>query len=129
MIKKLAVLLMVLSFFYACQDEGRKQMTSEPEAEEVPDSIQVLTGQFIYVADAAVLRGEDFVYGVTIDSMSQVLSERVKPLKKEDFDMVPVTVKAWIRPNPEQEGWEETIEIQEIIEVKGDSISQNKIEN
>ena len=102
---------------FSCQDEGRKELMDGPEAEKAPDSIQVLEGDFVYAADAAVIRGEDFVYGVTLDSMSQVLSDKVAPLKSDDFEMIPVKVKAKISANPRQEGWEEVIEILEIVEV------------
>ncbi|MGA8854439.1 MAG: hypothetical protein WB492_09710 [Christiangramia sp.] len=115
--KKLIGLLVIALTFLACQDEDRKELMSQPEVEKVPDSIQVLEGDFVYVADAAVLRGDGFVYGVMLDSMSQALADRVTPLKADDFEMIPVTVKAKILPNPEQEGWEEVIEIREIIEV------------
>lgn len=102
---------------FSCQDEERKELMDAPEVEKVPDSIQVLEGEFIYAADAAVLRGDSFVYGVTLDSMSNVLSEKIAPLKNDDFDMIPVTVKAKILPNPKQEGWAEVIEIREILEI------------
>ncbi|MDR5591524.1 hypothetical protein [Christiangramia sp. SM2212] len=115
--KKLFGLLILSLILFSCQDEERKELMNGPEVEKVPDSIQVLEGEFIYTADAAVIRGENFVYGVTLDSMSQVLSDKIAPLKKDDFQMIPVTVKAKIVPNPEQEGWEEVIEILQIVEV------------
>lgn len=117
------ILLLCIAVLFSCQDEQRKEIASQPEEEEVIDSIPTLTGQFIYVADAAVLRGEDFVYGVTIDSMSQALADRVRPFKKEDFDMVQVTIKGKISPNLQQEGWDEIVEIKEIIEISGDTIT------
>lgn len=103
--------------FSSCQDEDRKELMSQPETEKVPDSIQVLEGEFVFGTNSAVIRGEDFVYGVTIDSMSRALAREIKPLKSNDFDMIPVKVKAKILPNPAQEGWEEVIELREIIEV------------
>lgn len=131
--KKLFGLLLISLILFSCQDEERKDLMDMPEVEKVPDSIQVLEGEFIYAADAAVIRGEDFVYGVTLDSMSQVLSDRISPLKTDDFEMIPVTVKAKIQPNPAQEGWEEVIEILEIIEVPevkdSDTIKDKKRKN
>lgn len=117
MMKKLFGLLILSQLLFSCQNDDRKELQAEPETEKVPDSIQLLKGDFVYVADAAVLRGDGFVYGVTLDSMSQVLSNRVAGFKADEFEMVPVTVKAKILPNPKQEGWEEVIEIREIIEV------------
>ena len=115
--KKFLLILSLAFMAFSCQDEGRQDLMNQPEAEKVPDSIQTLTGEFIYAGDAAILRGSDFVYGVTIDSMSKVLAEQVQPFQKEEFDMVPVKVKGKIVPNPGQEGWDENIEIREIIEI------------
>lgn len=115
--KKLFGLLILSLTLFSCQDEDRKELMDKPQTEKVPDSIQVLEGEFVYSADAAVMRGENFVYGVTLDSMSKVLSEKIAPLKSDDFEMIPVTVKAQIKPNIAREGWEEMIEIIEIIEV------------
>jgi len=115
--KKLFGLLILSLILFSCQDEERKELMDQPLAEKVPDSIQVLEGEFVYGADGAVMRGESFVYGVTLDSMSKVLSEKIAPLKSDDFEMVPVKVKAKILPNPKREGWDEMIEIREIIEI------------
>lgn len=115
--KRLLGVLFISLLLFSCQNEERKELMEQPKAEKVPDSIQVLTGEIVYGTDAAVIRGEDFVYGVAMDSLSKILAEKVAPLKSDDFDMVPVTVKAKIVPNPRQEGWEEVIEIREIIEV------------
>ena len=115
--KKLFGILLMSLILFSCQDEERKDLMDAPTQEKVPDSIQVLEGDFVYTADAAVIRGEDFVYGVTQDSMSQMLSEKIAPFKADDFEMIPVKVKAKIVPNPQQEGWEEVIEILEIVEI------------
>ncbi len=111
------IFLVVLTLFSACQDEDRRELLSQPEIEQEPDSIQILLGDFLYVGDAAVLRGYDFVYEVAIDSVSKELAEKIKPHKKEDFDMVPVRIKGKISANTNADGWDERIEIREIIEV------------
>lgn len=129
--KKIFGILVFLLALTSCQDDGRKELMNQKQEKKVPDSIQVLKGDFVFGADAAVIRGNGFVYGVTIDSMSQKLADEVAPLKSDDFEMIPVTVKAKIVPNPEQEGWKEVIEIQEIMEVPKvkESDSINKKEN
>lgn len=129
--KKIFGILVFLLALTSCQDDGRKELMNQKQEKKVPDSIQVLKGDFVFGADAAVIRGNGFVYGVTIDSMSKKLADEVAPLKSDDFEMIPVTVKAKIVPNPEQEGWKEVIEIQEIMEVPKvkESDSINKKEN
>ena len=49
--------------------------------------------------------------------MSKVLAEQIKPFQKEEFDMVAVKVKGKIVPNSRQDGWNENIEIREILEI------------
>ena len=78
-------------------------------------------GEFIYLEDAAVLKGRNFIYGVTLDEKAKELADQVAPVKNEDFDMVAVVVKGVVSKNPnlkaEGEGWEEVITIKEIIAV------------
>ncbi|MBA3986441.1 MAG: hypothetical protein H0X63_07705 [Flavobacteriales bacterium] len=73
---------------------------------------------FIYFDDAAVLKGNDFIYGVKIDAKAKELADKVEPVKNDEFDMVAVTIKGTINPKPEgEEGWEEIVTIKEIITV------------
>ena len=115
--KKLFLLGLCSLMLFSCQDEGRKEVMQAPKEEKVQDSIPELVGEFIYGEDAAVLRGEDFVYGVKLDSMSRALAEKVEPYKTGAFDMVPVKVKAKIIPNMSRTGWDKILEIREIIDV------------
>lgn len=125
--KKILFILTLAITAFSCQDEGREELMNQPQTEKVPDSIQVLTGEFIYAGDAAVLRGSDFVYGVTVDSMSKVLAEKIEPYKKEDFDMVSVKVKGKIVPSDRRESWSENIEIREILEIlETEKVSEKK---
>ncbi|MDQ7916325.1 hypothetical protein RBU60_01960 [Mesonia sp. MT50] len=109
-------------FFIGCKQDAKKEEVKENDTTQVEeikktDGLVALQGEFIYIADAAVLKGNDFIYGVELDSMSMKLAEEVKPLKREDFDMVPVMVKAKVKPNPAKEGWDQIIEIKEILKV------------
>lgn len=115
--KKFLLIIALAVTAFSCQDEGREDLMNQSETEKIPDSIQTLTGEFIYAGEAAILRGSDFVYGVTIDSMSKVLAEQVQPFQKEEFDMVAVKVKGKIVTNSRQDGWDENIEIREILEI------------
>lgn len=86
-------------------------------ANKKKSDLSILSGEFIYTADAAVLKGNDFIYGVVLDSMATQLSKKVEKLKRDDFDMVPVIIQGKIKPNPMEEGWEEVVEIKQIIKV------------
>ena len=101
----------------ACGEEPQEDLKpTEPVA--VQDSLDVVSGEFIYLSDAAVLKGEDFIYGVHMDSISLSLAEKVEKYKKEGFDMVPVVVKGKIVTNPKNKGWDEIIEIREVLKVQ-----------
>ncbi len=125
--KKLFGIFFTLLFLFSCEDEDRKELLSQPVAEKQPDSVQVLSGGFAYGTDSGIIRGEDFVYGVIKDSMANVLAEKVYPLRSDDFDMVPVKVRAEIMPNPMQNGLKEVIKIREILEVADKEIVSDSI--
>lgn len=113
--KRLFAVLVVLLSFSSCGDDTREEIEPETVA-QVQDSLTTIEGEFIYLADAAVLKGKDFIYGVELDSVSMKLADSVAPLKKDNFDMVPVKVRAKIVENP-GEGWEEIAQIREILEI------------
>ena len=117
--------MIVAILFVSCQEDEQKELNTEPVTAKVQDSLEVLQGDYVYVADAAVLRGENFVYGVKQDSVAMLLSDKVSDLKSDDFEMIPVRVKAKILANPRLEGWDEIIEIKEILEISGASISDS----
>ncbi|MGB7841194.1 MAG: hypothetical protein WBL21_00275 [Salinimicrobium sp.] len=114
--KKLFAVIIVLLSLYACGDDTRDETVKSEKVETVTDSLTTITGDFIYLADAAVLKGKDFIYGVELDSVSRKLVDSVAPLKRDNFDMIPVTVRAKIVKNL-GEGWEEIVQIREILEV------------
>ncbi len=88
------------------------------------EETQEISADFIYLEDAAVLKGSDFIYGVKIDDKARELAERIEAIKLDEFDMVPVVVKGVISKKKEnEEGWEEIVTIKEIVSVS-DSPSQ-----
>ncbi len=113
----IAAFALLLSCGKNKQAEKAKEEAPKEETQSPKDDLVSLSGEFLYLADAAVLKQENQIYGVVLDSMTMQLSKEVNALKRDDFDMVPVTVKAKIKPNPMKEGWDEVIEIKEIIKV------------
>lgn len=89
---------------------------------------EILKGNFIYHADAAVLQTETEIYGVIINKKMHELNDQVKAFKKEDIDMVPVEIRGVIIPKPEdEEGWDFRIEIKEILKVSEPKPEDNKV--
>ncbi len=105
---KKSFLLIILSLvIFSCKKEKSDSENIQPT---------LIRGEFIIVSGAAVIKGDDFIYGVKLNEMTDELSKRVTPLKREEYDMVPVVINGIIRPNTE-EGWEKIVEITEIINV------------
>lgn len=108
--KKIVFLFALVLVTFACKNETKSTtMTSDDPQYQ---------GEFIYIADAAVLKGDNFIYGVELDDMAMELAEQVKPVKKEDMDMVPVVVKGILKNKAAgEEGWDQIITITEIVSV------------
>lgn len=114
--KKLFILIFAFLTLTACGSDTSEEL--QPQQEEVvQDSIPTLEGEFIFLSDAAVFKGDTFVYGVKIDTLSRKLAKEVEAYKADEFDMVPVTLKAKIVPNPGLRGWDEFIEIREVLSI------------
>lgn len=102
-----------------------KDKTDRIDASLVNDksAVQINTkdrhrGEFLFMQDAAVLKGENFIYGVTINEMSKELAQRVESIKVDEFTMVPVFVRGTVKDKPiGADGWDEILTITEIINV------------
>jgi hypothetical protein len=122
--KKQLLVLFLLVTLFACKNGEEKEATEKegknPKS-EASAKLKTFNGEFIYVADGAVLKGTSFIYGVTIDEKMQELAAMVAPIKKDEFDMVPVQVKGELVANPlfanTGEGWRLNITIKEIVNV------------
>jgi hypothetical protein len=122
--KKLLFVILVISVTFSCKNESdkeRKQQIIADDEEKTAkqnDGLTLLKGDFLYLADAAVLQTHREVYAVVIDEKMHELNAKVQLLKSQDTDMIPVEVRAKITPKPEnEEGWAFRIEIKEILNV------------
>jgi hypothetical protein len=118
--KKILFFTLISIITFSCKNNAEKSFEkvdkSDPEVEINSSEDKIYRGDFIYLGDAAVLKGNKFIYGVTLDEMATELADKVKPVKESDFDMVPVAVKGIINRKPEgEEGWDEIITITEIV--------------
>ncbi len=120
--KKTILLLLFITVLYSCKNtESKEEINiekSSPIIKLADQKIKKFSGDFIFTADAAVIKGANFIYGVHIDEMATELADLVSPAKNTDFDMVYVVVTGEVSQKPEgQEGWDEILIIHEIISV------------
>ena len=118
--KKILFFILISIITFSCKNNTEKSSKkvdkSDTSVEIVNPKDKIYSGDFIYLGDAAVLKGNKFIYGVTLDEMATELADKVKSVKESDFDMVPVAVKGSINRKPEGlEGWDEIITITEIV--------------
>lgn len=118
--KKILFFILITIITFSCKKNAEKASEkidkSDAAVETVIPEDKIYRGDFIHLEDAAVLKGNKFIYGVTLDEMATQLADKVKAVKESDFDMVPVAVKGVINQKPEGvEGWDEIITITEIV--------------
>ena len=115
--KKIFLLLFLSAAVFSCKNSEEKNATDEMTSENT-ENLQTYKGDFIDTNGAVVLMGSDFIYGVKRNEISGQLSKQVSAVKKNDFDMVGVTVKGIVSKNTDNESeWEELITIKEIVKV------------
>ena len=120
--KKLIFQSLVVSIFLislnACKSDADKKeepITSD-SVETVAQQFKTYHGEFIHVDTAAVLKGNSYIYGIKMDSVTTALINEVEPLKKDPYDVVNIIVKGELQPN-DQEGWEEILTIKSVEKV------------
>lgn len=104
--KKVLVLFGLTIALFSCKNEPKID----------PNAIDI-EAEFIHIDNAAVLKGKTFIYGVILDEKAQELSKKAAPMKKEKYDMVPVKIKGVITDNPNEDGWDQLVKVEQIVEV------------
>ncbi|WP_047548781.1 hypothetical protein [Psychroserpens sp. Hel_I_66] len=124
--KNTFIILMTLTFLVGCKNDktteenvtSKTTVLEDGKTEKQSDGLIAIQGEFIYYADAAVLKTSNKIFGVVLNDKVNELQDQVKAYKKEDTDMVPVTVRGRIfKKDSNEEGWEDKIEIKEILNV------------
>lgn len=139
MIKQIFTLLFCASFLVSCKNDPKKEVDNIEESAsktyEQNDGLITLKGDFIYDENqnAAVIQtANSTIYGVVVNDNMKALNDKVKAFKKEDTDMVPVTVRVRRFESNEENTWKYRVEIKETIKVEAPNPEQNdviKIEN
>lgn len=126
--KKLIVLLCVVTAFLSCKNDEKKETETQVVESEVSTDDSIVTGSFMYYADAAVFQTRSELFGVIENEKLQDLILQAETLKNEASDEVAVTLKVKKSKKLEnEEGWDNRIEILEIIKVSKVNPNDNKI--
>ncbi len=123
--KKLLFIVGILMVMASCDDEQQPEPKSIAET-TAEDSIQNYKGTFITVGKSAVLKGNQFVYEVKMDSMAKLLKDSFKNYELTDSNLIPIEVKGKVTKNVRFSGYSQVIEIKEIIEVFAEKQSENE---
>lgn len=122
--KKIILLLVLSTVLFSCKNSEEKKEDDQTSKTEVkanptaPNREKMYRGEFIYTKDAAVLKGKDFIYGVTMNDEAAELAKQVAKIVKDDYDMVPVIVEGDLANKKEgAEGWDQTLTITKILNV------------
>lgn len=120
--KKIAILLVLAVSIISCKNETKSEEVPTETAvvndSKSDDGLKTIEGEFLFVEGAGVIMGKNFIYGVSIDEMTETLIKQVSSQQRDKFDMVPVIIKGEINPKPEgSDVWDQIVTIKEIIKV------------
>ncbi|MDN6279641.1 MAG: hypothetical protein L0J45_01410 [Psychroflexus sp.] len=128
------IIVLACLVLISCQENGKKDASAtqkDVQKEKGTRTAEVdkhVKGDFIYIDSLAVLKGENFIYGITMNKKAEELVERTNAVKKDSFDMVPVTLIGEIKKSEDKNTWEEWLRIEEIVEVKAPQKQKVKLE-
>ncbi|GGE08474.1 hypothetical protein [Psychroflexus salis] len=113
------IIALVCLFFWSCNEtKNKKDEATKPKTEiQQSTKFKSYVGEFIKVDNAAILKGNNFIYGVVLDSMGMELATQAETLKYDEYDMVPVVLSGELISNPNKDGWEELLEVKKIIRI------------
>ncbi|MCK7589367.1 hypothetical protein M0G43_02150 [Subsaxibacter sp. CAU 1640] len=128
--KKIISLLAIVIVLVSCKSDKKNEVENEVETIETPltSDESLVSGNFMYYADAAVFQTKSELFGVVENQMLQDLIIQSEPLKTDATDEVKVTLRVKKSKKPEnEEGWDNRIEILEIIKVSMADPNDNNI--
>jgi len=132
--KKLIILLLSLATFTACKTDSKTEEKTtlddnRAKSYDQNDGLVTVKGDFIYVPkdNAAVLQTATQIYGVVVDDTMHELNDKISSYKKEDTDMVPVTVRVNRIKSNDPNTWEYKVEIKEILKIEAPSENSDDV--
>jgi hypothetical protein len=113
------IIVLACLFLVSCNETKKEnnKTNQKVEAEVKTTKFKSYVGEFIKGDDAAILKGNDFIYGVVLDSMGLELAKQAESYKYDEYDMVPVVLSGNLIPNTNKDGWDELLEVKKIIRI------------
>ena len=115
--KKYRILILIALFSFSC-DKKQNKVVSNEVFETKNNDLIILSGDYVFYNNAAVLQTNKNVYGIVINEKVNELNQRLTSIKKDEFDFIPVILKGRLKNKDENdEGWSVKLEITEIVEI------------
>lgn len=115
--KKYRILVLIALFSFSC-DKKQNKVVSNEVVETKNNDLIILSGDYVFYNNAAVLQTNKNVYGIVINEKVNELNQRLTSIKKDEFDFIPVILKGKLQNKKEdEEGWSVKLEITEIVEI------------
>ena len=116
--KKLTILVFAITFL-GCKNNSKNNT-------EVSDNSELITGNYIFFDDAAVLQNDSEIYGVILNDLVKELNKKAALLKTNETDMVNLEVRGIVSTKEDPMIlWEKKLEIVEIINVSAAKETEN----
>lgn len=123
--KKTVLILLMVALVFSCKDEKKTEGT---EPSDTKSEITEISGNFMCYDGAAVFHTNNQLFGVVDNDQLETLILQSETLKTKASDEVAVILKVKKSKKPTQEeGWENRIEIFEIIKVSKVDPKDNEI--
>ena len=111
------ILIFILLFSLSC-DSKQDRGVSNKVVETKNNDLIILSGDYVFYNNAAVLQTNKNVYGIIINEKVNELNEKLSSIKKDEFDFIPVILKGRLQnKDKNDEGWSVKLEITEIVEI------------
>jgi hypothetical protein len=132
--KKLNVIIILSVLVLACKSEVKQDLNLEEnraKSYNQNDGFITISGDFVYDEEknaAVIQKNDNTVYSVVVDDNMKLLNKKVKPLKKDIYDMVNVTVRVKkLKNTDENSAWPFMVEIKEVLMVQAPNTNKDDV--
>ena len=84
--KKYRILVLIALFSFSC-DKKQNKVVSNEVFETKNNDLIILSGDYVFYNNAAVLQTNKNVYGIVINEKVNELNQKLTSIKKDEFDL------------------------------------------